>query len=329
MRRPVLSVDSLHCSYRPRRRSGFSRPPEVHAVRGVDLQLHAGSMHGLAGESGSGKSTLARALVGLVPIRHGEVRLRAPDGADEATRDPRRLVQLVFQDPSAALSPRRTVAQTLRESAKHFSLPSARDQLVDALAAVGLDESALDRLPRQFSSGQRQRIALARALICRPRVLVADEPLASLDVSVQARILAVLRKLRDERQLAILLISHDLAVLRENADQISIMYQGRCVESGPVEAVFDRPAHPYSRQLIAALPRLEPGTDSGLGQHLPLPGIASRSPVAGCAFRRRCGEALSRCTREAPARTSVSGAPDHHVECHLLDPNHFKPDRRS
>jgi oligopeptide/dipeptide ABC transporter ATP-binding protein len=285
----------------------------------VDLQLNAGEIHGLAGESGSGKSTLARALVGLVPVRGGNIRLMAQDGDDHQSDDPRRLVQLVFQDPSAALSPRRTVAQTLEEAARHFGLPSGRNHLASILTSVGLDASALDRLPRQFSSGQRQRIALARALICDPRVLVADEALASLDVSVQARILALLRALRDERQLAILLISHDLAVLRENADRLSVMYRGRCVESGPVDAVFGRPSHPYTRQLIEALPRLRPGAGDGAGKRPPLPGIAAQTSEDGCAFRSRCGEALARCEREAPGPTAVSGATDHHVECHLHD----------
>jgi peptide/nickel transport system ATP-binding protein len=319
MTAPVLMVDGLHCSYRPRRLGWLSRAPEVEAVRGVDLQLHAGTIHGLAGESGSGKSTLARALVGLVPIRQGNVRLTTPDGDDRRDGDPRRLVQLVFQDPAAALSPRRTVAQTLAEAARHFGLPAERPDLAAALAAVGLDDSALERFPGQFSSGQRQRIALARALICRPRVLVADEALAALDVSVQARILALLRALRDERQLAILLISHDLAVLRENADRMSVMYRGRCVEAGPVDSVFGNPAHPYTRQMIEALPRLQQGTGEGSVHPPPLPGIASRAPDSGCAFQPRCGEAMDRCQSDAPQRANVSGLPDHHVECHLHD----------
>lgn len=317
----VLVVDSLHCRY-PRRglaRWRGDRPAD--AVGGVNLQLQAGEIHGLAGESGSGKSTLARALVGLVPIRSGSVRFPTPDkpAGRLSVKDARRRVQLVFQDPSAALSPRRTVAETLVEAARHFGLPADRRRLEEALTDVGLDASALDRLPRQFSSGQRQRIALARALICEPRILVADEPLASLDVSVQARILELLRHLRDERQLAILLISHDLAVLRENADQVSVMYRGRCVESGPVQAVFEHPAHPYTRQLIRALPRLRTAARESDTQQLPFPGIAPRTTEAGCAFRRRCPEALPRCSAEAPGPVDVSGAPGHHVECFLHD----------
>lgn len=323
MSEPVLRVESLHCSYRPRRSGWLSRPAEVNAVRGVDLSLNRGEIHGLAGESGSGKSTLARALVGLVPIREGAVRLTESAGGGASTGqqagDPRRLVQLVFQDPAAALSPRRTVSQTLREAARHFDLPSDRDALTGALGSVGLEPSALDRLPRQFSSGQRQRIALARALICKPRVLVADEALASLDVSVQARILALLRTLRDEQALAILLISHDLAVLRENADRVSVMFRGRCVESGPVEAVFDQPAHPYTRQLLEALPRLQPGAGAHGTESPPLASIAAIEPSIGCAFRQRCGLAFAPCKRQAPSRTPVSGTRDHHVECHLQD----------
>lgn len=269
----LLSVHDLRVVYpRPGTWPG-SRRDRVEAVRGVSLALHRGRIHGLAGASGCGKSTVARALIQLVPASGGSVQLEGREllGADRALlAEARRRIQLVFQDPGAALSPRRSVAQTLFEAARHFGLPADRDRLVDALEAVQLDATALDRLPSQFSSGQRQRIAIARALICEPDLLVADEALASLDVHVQARILRLLCGLRDERGLSILLISHDLAVLRENADTISVMMEGECVETAAAARLFAGAEHPYSRRLVAAVPRLDGAAGRGPGPS-PLP----------------------------------------------------------
>ncbi len=315
----LLTVENLHVAYGRgggwlgRRRSWFA------AVRGVGLSLEAGSIHGLAGESGSGKSTVARALVQLVDVREGSVQLGGMEliGASrEQLRDARRRIQLVFQDPGAALSPRRTVAQILEEPARHFGLDAGRERLVDVLEAVGLDATALDRLPNQFSSGQRQRVAIARALICEPDLLVADEALSALDVSVQARILGRLRRLRDERGLTILLISHDLAVLRENADHVTVMYRGRCVEQASTDRLFSAPAHPYTQQLIGALPDLDPACPP----RTPPPGVALATEAVdrGCAFRPRCGAAFSPCAEQAPELAAIPGSPRHHVECHLL-----------
>lgn len=253
-----LEVRDLRSGYRQRRGSIRARR-WVEALHGVSLDLAPGRTHGIAGASGSGKSTLARTLVQLLPARGGQIRLDGREllGARGATRgDARRRIQLVFQDPGTALSPRRSVAQTLAEAATHFGLDAGRERLRDTLAAVDLEADTLDRLPYQFSSGQRQRIAIARALICEPDVLVADEALSALDVPVQAQILALLRRLRAERRLAILLISHDLAVLRENAETMSIMHEGRFVESGSTERVFTAPAHEATRRMIAAIPRL-------------------------------------------------------------------------
>jgi oligopeptide/dipeptide ABC transporter ATP-binding protein len=315
----LLTVENLHVAYR--RGEGWSGRGAswFEAVRGVSLSLEAGSIHGLAGESGSGKSTVARALVQLVPPRQGSVRLGGTEliGASrERLRDARRRIQLVFQDPGAALSPRRTVAQTLEEPARHFGLDAGRERLVDVLEAVGLDATALDRLPNQFSSGQRQRIAIARALICEPDLLIADEALSALDVSVQARILGRLRRLRDERGLTILLISHDLAVLRENANHVTVMYRGRCVEQAPTNQLFSAPAHPYTQQLIGALPGLDPACRP----QTPPPGVALATEAVdgGCAFRSRCSAAFSPCAEQAPEPVAVPGNMRHHVECHLM-----------
>ncbi len=257
----LLSVRDLSSGYRTRRSgwlAGHRLQPTVH---GVSMDLHAGRIHGLAGESGSGKSTLARTLVGLVSAVSGSVRLAGRElleGHRVQGADARRRIQLVFQDPAASLSPRRTIAQILREPARHFGLDSSAAALSRVLETVGLDDAALERLPSQFSSGQRQRIAIARALICEPDLLIADEALASLDVRVQAQVLDVFRRLRDQHGLCLLLISHDLAVLAENADDTSVMHQGRLVEQGPTRRLFEQPTHPYTRQLLDAVPRFEP-----------------------------------------------------------------------
>lgn len=318
----LLTVDNLHVAYRRSGKWLGGRDRWHEAVRGVSLALTAGTIHGLAGESGSGKSTVARTLVQLIAARQGSVRLEGHEllGARGSTlREARRRIQLVFQDPGAALSPRRTVAQTLAEPARHFGLDASRERLVGVLGAVGLDDSALDRLPGQFSSGQRQRIAIARALICDPDVLIADEALSALDVSVQARILSLLRSLRDEHGLAILLISHDLAVLRENADHVSVMYRGRCVEQGPAHRLFAAPAHPYTRQLMAALPSLDPGSPPQSPS--PTAALAADAVTTGCAFRPRCDAAFAPCAERVPGRSIVSGDRRHHVECHRNEPS--------
>lgn len=316
----LLEIRDLHAGYARKRAWTGTRQAPVRALQGVSLTLERGSIHGLAGESGSGKSTLARALVQLVRDARGSVML---DGQElfaaqskvspAISRDARRRIQLIFQDPGASLSPRRTIAQSLREPAQHFDLPHGDADLIAALEAVGLDGTALARRPRAFSSGQRQRIAIARALICKPDVLIADEALAALDVSVQAQVLALLHELCRERDLGILLISHDLAVLRENAGMLSVMYRGRLVEQGPAERVFRQPAHPYTRQLLANVPNGQPplASDTGLAIH---------SADPGCVFRHRCPLAFDRCAEQQPERRALPQDADHHLECHLDPP---------
>lgn len=255
---PLLQVERLVVDHAAR--GGASG--RVVAVRDVSLTLERGSVLGLAGASGCGKSTLARALVQLVRPVSGRVLL---DGADLATlapgalRETRRRMQLLFQDPSMALSPRRTIRQTLVEPLRHFGLCPRHEESVrieQALADVDLDPDALSRYPQQFSSGQQQRIALARALIAQPDLLIADEPVSALDVSVQARVLRLLDQARQRHGLALLLISHDLAVIRHLANNVSIMQDGTVVESGPIDAVLGDPQHVHTRELLAATPRI-------------------------------------------------------------------------
>ncbi|MEM1410754.1 MAG: ABC transporter ATP-binding protein [Pseudomonadota bacterium] len=262
MREPLLDIIDVTSGYPPRRALLPGRVRGENTLHGVSLSVYAGEIHGVAGESGCGKSTLARMLVQLLPVRSGSLRLDGEDlgGADrEQRRRWQRRLQLVFQDPGSALSPRRTVAQTLSEAAQHFGRSDARPQLEKTLADVEMDAAALDRLPGQFSSGQRQRIALASALIGEPDLLIADEALSALDLPVQADILKLLNRLRTQRGLAILLISHDLALLRAHADTISVMDGGRIIEQGTPQALFSAPASALTRRLIAAIPRLEAG----------------------------------------------------------------------
>ncbi len=257
---PALAIRDLVVSYA--RRDGW-RSQRVRAVDGVSLNVAPGECLGLVGESGCGKSTLARAVVRLLPIDQGQVLL---DGVDLARldgaplRDARRRLQMVFQDPYASLDPRFTAARIVAEPLVHFGIArgsAARARVTELLTLVGLDPATyLDRYPHEFSGGQRQRLGLARALACEPRVLVCDEPVSALDVSIQAQIVNLLLDLRRRLGLSLLFISHDLAVVRKLADRVAVMRAGRIVEERDVDALFADPQHPYTRELLAAAPVL-------------------------------------------------------------------------
>lgn len=240
----LLEARDLHIAYGTK-----------HAVRGVSLGVRPGETLGVVGESGSGKSSLGRALVGLEPISGGSVVFDGVALTRKLPRATRLDLQMVFQDPASALNPRRRLGRAVAEAvaARSGRLPD-RDELAGLFAHVGLDESFLDRYPRQASGGQLQRVVLARALAVRPRVLVADEPVSALDVSVQAQVLNLLCDLRDELNLSIVFISHDIAVVRHMSDRIAVMYQGEVVESGDAEDVVAEPRHDYTRKLLAAVP---------------------------------------------------------------------------
>ncbi len=292
----------------------------LRAVDGVDLEVRRGEALALVGESGSGKSTLALALAGVQPPDRGEIRFGGRVLPARRSRDDRRRIQMVFQDPYSSLNPRLTVGGMLAELLRvHHVVP--RDEVksfsADLLRLVGLDEGALSAYPRQFSGGQRQRVAIARALALRPEVLVADEPVSALDVSVQATILNLLRDLRGELGLTLLLISHNLAVVRHLCDRVAVMYLGRIVEVAPTEQLFRDPRHPYTRGLLAAIPRLA----ERAGEAGP-PAMAGDPPSplaipAGCRFRTRCPLAQPRCEQEDPALTAQPGDPGHLAACHF------------
>ncbi|NOR20586.1 MAG: ATP-binding cassette domain-containing protein [Xanthomonadales bacterium] len=245
---PLLEVRHLCVSFRQR-----DKP----AVEQVSFSMNAGSILGLSGESGAGKSSIARAITGLIQADSGEILFRGEDILQMDSRQlsaSRQRIQLIFQNPSAGLSPRRRIEQTLLEPLEHFAIGdnNSRGEIIrEILPTVGLDPYVLQRYPHQFSSGQQQRIAIARALVTEPELLIADEAVSALDVSVQAQILQLIQKLQKERNIAVLFISHDLAVIRQIASEVAIMHRGQLLEHSPADDFFNQPQHPYSKSLLA------------------------------------------------------------------------------
>ncbi|AQZ66370.1 Oligopeptide transport ATP-binding protein OppF (TC 3.A.1.5.1) [[Actinomadura] parvosata subsp. kistnae] len=289
----------------------------VRAVSGVSFDLARGETLGIVGESGCGKSSAARALVQLPPPRSGSVRL---DGLEltalrgEALRRTRRRLQMIFQDPISSLNPRRRVRDIVGEGPRVWQLPG--DRVDEVLEAVGLDPAtAAERRPHEFSGGQCQRISIARALILDPEVVICDEPVSALDVSVQAQILGLLEDLKDRYRLTLVFIAHDLAVVKNVSDRILVMYLGKVCELAPSADLISRPAHPYTRALIASIPGgggLDlPPADTLISGEPPSP----VDPPSGCRFRTRCPRAAPRCATEEPHIRQVGD--DHWLACHF------------
>jgi oligopeptide/dipeptide ABC transporter ATP-binding protein len=280
----------------------------IRAVAGADLNVGRGQIVGLVGESGCGKSTLARAAVGLVPIVGGSVHFEG-EGVTPLTRRarPRRLVrlQLVFQNPYSSLNPRRSVGSQLADGMLELSRPQRGRRVRELCRLVGLPDTAADRFPHEFSGGQRQRIAIARALAADPSVIVLDEPLASLDASAQAQLANLLGDLSRKLDIGLLLISHDLAIVRHVADVVSVMYLGRMVETGATRPLWELPAHPYTEALVAAVPRPDGSgfLPESLAGEVPDPG----RPPSGCRFHPRCPYAFDRCRAEEPPLLELAG----------------------
>jgi peptide/nickel transport system ATP-binding protein len=265
MSEALLEVDNLKRHYRLPRESLFQPAPVVAAVDGVSFRLEAGKSFGIVGESGSGKSTLGRTVMALEPPTEGHVRLLGRDLSTlgtEALRRARQDMQMVFQDPYGSLDPRQKTGRIVAEPLSALSRAGAaerRERVAETLVSVGLRAADMDKYPHEFSGGQRQRIAIARALITRPKLIVADEPVSALDVSVQAQVLNLLRDLQEKFGVTYILISHDLAVVDYVCEDIAVMYRGRFVEAGRSEEILRAPQHPYTRALLDAIPKPVPG----------------------------------------------------------------------
>ena len=307
----LLTVDGLRTRY-------VSRGRTLYAVDGVALQIASGETVGLVGESGCGKSTLGKTILRLIDPAEGSVRL---DGhelsrlSQRALRPHRRRMQMMFQDPFGSLNPRQTVGTLLTTPLKVHGVRGQavrRDRAAAIVARVGLGPETLGRYPHEFSGGQRQRIGLARALVLEPELIVCDEPVSALDLSIQAQILNLLADLKRDLRLSYLFISHDLSVVRYFADRVLVMYLGRIVESAGHAQLWREPRHPYTRALLASVPRADPAQP-----RLPvaLRGELSSAEAGGCRFRARCPLAMARCTAEEPKLRVV--APGHEAACHL------------
>jgi oligopeptide/dipeptide ABC transporter ATP-binding protein len=283
----------------------------VKAVDNVSLRLVRGETLGLVGESGCGKSTLGRMAAGILSPSYGQVLLDGRPIIERGIKNTTK-VQTVFQDPFASLDPRMKVGKAVGEGPIAHGLVSrvkAVDYVAEWFEQVGLDTSFINRYPHQFSGGQRQRIAIARALAMQPELLICDEPVASLDVSIQAQIINLLLDLRERLNLTCLFISHDLSVVRHVSERLAVMYLGRVVEQGDAEALFNAPAHPYTQALLASVPRLNVGEASTLFEPIQGELPSPLSPPPGCHFAPRCRWVQSRCAESVPALEAVAATP--------------------
>ncbi|MCK4341423.1 MAG: dipeptide ABC transporter ATP-binding protein [Phycisphaerae bacterium] len=334
---PLLRAEELRTHFAVRG-GGFGSPRRIlKAVDGVSFELRRGRTLGLVGESGCGKSTLARSILRLVPITAGQVFFAGQDVFALPRRDLRRLrrtMQIIFQDPVGSLNPRLRVETIVGEALRVHGLVKtarqARERLAELLIRVGLSPDDLLRYPHEFSGGQRQRIGIARALALEPSLIVCDEPVSALDVSIQAQILNLLADLQRDFGLSYIFIAHNLAVVQHISDEVAVMYLGRIVEQCPAAELYRDPRHPYTRALLAAAPRL--AGPNGATRNTPLLSGEPPSPIdppAGCAFHPRCPLAEPRCRVEPPQLHARAGLPGTHlVACHLAEQSHNAQDLR-
>jgi oligopeptide/dipeptide ABC transporter ATP-binding protein len=316
----LLAIEDVSVHF-TRRGGWFGRPPQVlRAVERVSAEIGEGETLALVGESGSGKTTLGHVVAGLRAPTAGSVRLRGAvlDGTNR--RAAGRAIQIVFQDPFSALDPRMPVSAIIAEPLRIQGTASRAERRARAAALVeqvGLPADALNRYPHEFSGGQRQRIAIARALAPEPALIVADEPLSALDVSIQSQILNLMRDLKERARLSYLFISHDLAVVDHLADRVAVLYLGRIVELASRENLFAHPAHPYTRALLAAMPRIGHGRrrHRAIKGEMPSP----LRPPSGCVFHPRCPLAADICRTTTPVFEAVVGRPRHFAACHFKE----------
>jgi len=322
---PLLVVEDLVKHYTLPRERLFEPAPRVEALRGVSFEVQAGTSLGLVGESGSGKSTLARLVMALERPTSGRVTLLGRDLntlSPTDLRSARRDFQMVFQDPYGSLDPRQRVGRIVAEPLAAMPVADARAHVAESLDAVGLRASDAERYPHEFSGGQRQRIAIARALITKPRLIVADEPVSALDVSVQAQVLNLLQDLQQQFDVTYLLISHDIAVVDHLCDDVAVLYAGRIVEQGPPEVLFRAAAHPYTRALMDAVPRVDAGRATRISMKRE-PAAASikvteeGAAQAGCPYAPRCPWRQAVCVEQMPALHALGEG--HRAACHFAE----------
>ncbi len=312
----VLSVENLVVDF------PVDRKRKVSAVANISFDIRRGETLGLVGESGCGKSTTGKAIMQLPRPTRGAVKL---DGRDlvplsgEELRRTRPQLQMIFQDPISSLNPRRNVAQIVEEPLKIWGLGTAEERSAkvdEVLTAVGIDpRSARERKPHEFSGGQCQRISIARAVVTEPSIIICDEPVSALDVSVQAQILNLLEEMKQRYGLTLVFVAHDLAVVKNVSDRVAVMYLGKMCEIGPPDELYAAPAHPYTKALLSAIPLPDPSSSTDIGEHLGGELPSPINPPSGCRFRTRCDRAQELCSTVEPQMQQVDG--DHFVACHF------------
>ena len=319
---PLLQVHDIHTTFNIKQKGTYfwQKPDTLKAVNGVSFELFPGETLGVVGESGCGKSTLARTIIGLVRANAGSIKFGDEEivGASKKTmRIKRKDIQMIFQDPLASLNPRMTVgdiiAEPLRTYYPEMKKSDVQDEVRTIMKKVGLLSNQINRYPHEFSGGQCQRIGIARALILKPKIIICDEPVSALDVSIQAQVINLLQDLQQEMGLSLIFIAHDLSVIKHIAHRVLVMYLGHAVELGTGEAVYGNPTHPYTQALMSAVPLPDPIAERNktiqlLEGELPSP----INPPSGCVFRTRCPLADSECAQTKPI---LEGALDHRVAC--------------
>ena len=322
MNQPLIKVDHLSKHFALKKSGLFKERRYVRAVDDVSFLIGRGESFGLVGESGCGKTTVGRSILRLTEPTAGRVEFEGRDVTHfkrPQLKTYRRHAQMIFQDPFASLNPRMTLADIVGEPLLIHRIGSKKERrrrIITVLETVGIDPGYMQRFAHEFSGGQRQRIGIARVLTLNPKLIVADEPVSALDVSIQAQIVNLLVRLKDDFQMSYLFISHDLAVVEHIADRVAIMYLGHIVETAPSELIYKEPRHPYTQALLTAIPRPDPDAPRQrtiLEGDLPNPA----QPPSGCPFRTRCPQAVDQCTAAAPAMTAVG--PGHFVSCHRVD----------
>ncbi|WP_433706681.1 ABC transporter ATP-binding protein [Paenibacillus illinoisensis] len=321
MSEPLLEIEHLK-TYFPVRKGLMNRTVgHVKAVDDISITIHEGETFGLVGESGSGKSTVGKSIVRLTEKTDGQIRFQGVDIHSLSMQEVRRIrpqLQLIFQDPYSSLNPRIRIGDAIGEALLDHGLAAegeVRDLVKEVLGACGLSSYHIDRFPHEFSGGQRQRIGIARALVLNPKLIIADEPVSALDVSIQAQIINLFKRLQQERGLAYLFISHDLSVVEHLCDRIGVMYLGSMVETGPRDELFRNPLHPYTKALLSAVPVPIPKLKRErivLKGDIPSP----VHPPAGCKFHTRCPWVTDICKQQVPEYRNMGG--NHYVACHLV-----------